>query len=205
MCSMTPDRPPRRRLDPEQRRASILEVATRLFAAEPYPEVSLARVAREAGASEALVHKYFATKPDLYAEVLAATLGSLWQRTLDADAALPPRSPARDRVRVALLVYLDHVAAHPTGWASPFQSAANDPQPAREARREVRTRYVAALDGLLAPDPTPRRRYAVAAFHGFLEAAALAWAEAGCPDADRHPLVDAALGALEGAIGDWGR
>ena len=95
MFPMTPDRPPRRRLDPEQRRASILEVATRRVAAEPYPEVSLARVAREAGASEALVHKYFATQPDLYAEVLAAPLGSLWQRTLDADAALPPRSPTR--------------------------------------------------------------------------------------------------------------
>ena len=27
---------------------------------------------------------------------------------------------------------------------------------------------------------------------------------AGCPAADRGPLVEAALGALQGALGDWG-
>lgn len=196
-------RPPRRRLDPEQRQATILEVAARLFAAHPYAEVSLARVASEAGASEALVHKYFATKPELYADVLRGVLEALWRRILQADAALPGRPGARERVRTALLVYLDHVAEHPSGWASPFL-AANDPEPARAVRRRARAVVGEALERLLPPDPTARRRYAVAAFPGFLEVAALTWAEAGCPADLRHPIIDTCLGALEGALGDWG-
>ena len=35
-------------------------------------------------------------------------------------------------------------------------------------------------------------------------AACQAWVDAGCPERDRHPLTEAALGALEGALGDWG-
>lgn len=182
----------------------ILEVAGRQFAAEPYAEVSLARVAAGAGASEALVHKYFTSKADLYAAVLSGVLDDLWRRTLAADAALPPHTPARERVRTSLLVHLEHVAGHPTGWASPFGTDAQDPPPAQEVRRVARARAVDALSALLRPDPTPRRRYAVASIHGFLEAASRAWVVAGCPDADRHPLVEATLGALEGALGDWG-
>lgn len=194
----------RRRLDPEERRATILAAAARQFAAHPYADVSLARVGAEAGASEALVHKYFATKAVLYTEVLAGALGDLAHRTAAADAALPPHTSTRDRVRTSLLVFLDHVAEHPTGWASPFHSDARDPEPAREVRRAARAAYVDALASALRPDPAPRRRYAVSAFYGFLEAASRMWVDAGCPDADRHPLVEATLGALEGALGDWG-
>ncbi|MBI5027533.1 MAG: TetR/AcrR family transcriptional regulator, partial [Actinobacteria bacterium] len=37
-----------------------------------------------------------------------------------------------------------------------------------------------------------------------LGAAAQQWASDGCPDNDRAPLVESALGSLEGALGDWG-
>jgi hypothetical protein len=41
------------------------------------------------------------------------------------------------------------------------------------------------------------------AFHGylgFLDAACLAWVDAGCPVTEREPLVATAVGALRGAL-----
>lgn len=199
------DRTPRTRLDPDSRREAILAAASDAFAHAPYAEVSLAAIAREVGASEALLHKYFDGKAGLYAEVVRGAIDALWVQQQAANEALPANAPARDRVRASVLVYLDHVAAHPRGWAAPFMVARNDPEAAMVVRREARATYVEALAGLLQPDPTPRRQYALWGYFGFLEAACLAWVERGCPDDDRHALADAALGALEGAIGDWGR
>ncbi len=199
------DRAPRRRLDPDARRATILATAADAFAEQPYADVSLAAIARTAEASESLIHKYFGTKPELYTRVVEAAIDDLRTRQEEADAALPANSPARDRVRTSLLVYLDHIADHPTGWATPFLISGNEPEQALAVRRAARAAYVDSLAALLIPDPTPRRRYALWGYYGFLDAACLAWVESGCPDADRHPLVNAALGALEGAIGDWGR
>ena len=45
------DRHPRTRLDPDARRASLLEAAAVEFAALPYAEVTIAAIARRADAS----------------------------------------------------------------------------------------------------------------------------------------------------------
>lgn len=199
------DRTPRTRLDPDARREAILAAASRAFSEAPYADVSLAVIAREVGVSEALLHKYFDGKAGLYTEVVRGAIDTLWARQEAAHAALPEGTSARDRVRASVLEYLDHVASHPRGWAAPFLMARNDPEATVAIRREARAKYVDALAQLLQPDPTPRRTYALWGYFGFLDAACLAWVDRGCPDTERHALVDAALGALEGAIGDWGR
>ncbi len=61
------DRQPRQRLDPDARRAAILSAAAEVFGAAPYAEVKIAAVAARAGASEALLYRYFAGKEELYA------------------------------------------------------------------------------------------------------------------------------------------
>ena len=48
-----------------------------------------------------------------------------------------------------------------------------------------------------------RTSFALWGYLGFLDDACLRWVHAGCPDDQRHSLVDAALGCLEGALGDW--
>ena len=68
-------------MDPAERRELILSAARRAFASRPYEEVSLAEVAQEAQASEALVHKYFAGKAGLYAQVLRHAADELAERT----------------------------------------------------------------------------------------------------------------------------
>jgi AcrR family transcriptional regulator len=53
---------PRRRLDPEERRQSLLEHARRLIVERGLSACSLEEVARQAGVSKALVYKYFPTR-----------------------------------------------------------------------------------------------------------------------------------------------
>ena len=48
-----------------------------------------------------------------------------------------------------------------------------------------------------------RDDFALWGYLGFLDDACLRWVRAGCPAEQRHSLVDAALGCLEGALGDW--
>jgi AcrR family transcriptional regulator len=59
----------RRRLEPEVRRAEILKAAMRAFAKQPYDEVHIDAVAREAEASRALVNHYFGDKRGLFLAV----------------------------------------------------------------------------------------------------------------------------------------
>ncbi|MGB4780024.1 MAG: TetR/AcrR family transcriptional regulator, partial [Microbacterium sp.] len=70
-------------------------------------------------------------------------------------------------------------------------------------RAEARSEYVERLRALLAPSAARRHEYALWGYFGFLDGACLTWVERGCPDDDRDALIDAALGALEGALGDW--
>lgn len=196
------DRIPRRRLDPEERREAILAAASEAFAVAPYDAVSIADLASRAQASEALVYRYFDGKAELYAQVLRAAIADLLRRQGAALAELPDGVPVRDRLRATTLVYLDRVASHPTGWSSPLRAGA-EPEVAVRIRRETRAEYVERLRALLAPSTTVRHEYALWGYFGFLDAACLHWVDRGCPADDRWSLVDAALGALEGALGDW--
>jgi AcrR family transcriptional regulator len=197
------DRSPRQRLDVDQRREAILAAARGLYAQAPYAEVSMAQVAQAAGASPALVFHYFGSKAGLYAAVVDGAIQSLAAAQREADAGLPAGVPARDRVRASLLIYLDHVATHPRSWAAPL-TGGEEPGEAQKVRHHARAAYVAALLELLKLAPWPRYDYALWGYFGFLDQACLQWVNQGCPESDRHALVDAALGALEGALGDWG-
>lgn len=193
----------RRRLAPEVRREAILAAARPAFADRSYGDVSVSDIATAAGVSQALVFKYFDSKAGLAAAVARAGAGDLAAARDRADAALPGGVGARDRVRSALLVLLDAVAR--ADGAFGLAATRDDPAPAAEARAAARAEWLGWLRGVLQPDPSPRDTYALAGFLGFVDAAAAAWAAAGCPVAERAALVEAALGALEGALGDWRR
>ena len=190
-------------MDPAERRELILSAARRAFASRPYEEVSLAEVAQEAQASEALVHKYFAGKAGLYAQVLRYAADELAERTRRADDALPEGSSARDRVRASVLTYLDFIAARSPGWMAYQILAGHEPGEAARVRQEAREAAVRALAEVVGGSRGHRDDFAFWGYLGFLDDACLRWVHAGCPNDQRHSLIDAALGCLEGALGDW--
>lgn len=199
-----PGRPPRQRLGVEARREAILTAATEAFVAATFDQVSVGAVASAAGASEALVYKYFDGKAGLYTDVVRAQLERLARRQRDADVALPPNTSVRDRLKVIIDTSLDHVQELGAGWANPFFTGPSEPESVQQLRLEYRRQLVAELTTRLHQRDSRRNRFALVGFLGFLAAASLAWVEQGCRADDREALVAAALGALEGALGDWG-
>lgn len=190
-------------MDPAERREMILSAARQAFASRPYEEVSLAEIAEEAQASEALVHKYFANKAGTYAQVLQRAADELAERTRRAADALPAGSSARDRVRASILTYLDFIAERSPGWMAYQILAGHEPGEAAQVRQAARESAVEALADVVGGSHGYRDEFALWGYLGFLDDACLRWVRAGCPAEQRHSLVDAALGCLEGALGDW--
>lgn len=195
--------PPRRRLDPAERREQILSAASDVFAATPYADASVADVAAAAGVSEPLVFRYFPTKAALVTAVVEAAVERVAARRAAADAALPPGTAARERVRAALEVELDEIASTPASWLATWH-AGTLPAGAADALAAGERDHTAWLRVLLVTSGWRRHDYALTGWPGFVSAACRAWAAQGCPADQRGALVDAALGALEGALGDWG-
>lgn len=200
----TQDRQARQRLGPQARTDAILEAATSAFTASTYDQVSVTAIAAAAGASEGLVYKYFDNKPGLYTEVVRLQFERLAARQADVIARLHPNTSSRDLVRLSIEAVLDHVKTLRADWASPFFTGAYEPEPVQDLRRQYRREFAAGLAERLDNPDYRRAQLAIVGFLGYLGAAAQQWAEDGCPAADRGPLVEAALGALEGALGDWG-
>ena len=62
--------PRRTRLERDERRASILEAATKIFCERPLADVSMAEIADAAGVARGLLHHHFGGKRDLYLAVV---------------------------------------------------------------------------------------------------------------------------------------
>jgi AcrR family transcriptional regulator len=194
------DRRPRRRLGAEQRRSAILDAAREAFSRAPYDQVSLAAVAEAAEASEALVHRYFATKSGLHAEVVRGAVETLLRRQRDADEALGPDATPRERLVSSIEVYLDFVADAGEGWAAPLRNPHDGSVAAARLRVETRERYVRLLRLVLGLPVNEPRDHALRGYLGFLDAACLSWVDAGRPAGQRSAIVGMALGALDGAL-----
>lgn len=197
------DRTPRSRMDAEERREAILAAAVEAFSMQPYSDVRIADLSSAAGASDALVYRYFAGKEELYAEVVRRSLADLDQRETNALANVAKHTPTRERIRLLLNAYLDHIAADPAAWAMPQRQPGAEPAVAAEIRTAAERDRVGVLRAMLAPNSQARHEYALWGFFGFVDAACLHWEDEGARSHDRWPLIEAALGALEGALGDW--
>ncbi len=114
--------PPRRRLDPAQRRAQLLDVGARLFAAKPYDEVLMEDVAAQAGVSRALLYKHFPTKRDLFEGVYRAAVDNLVAVTdFQSDA------PLIDQVVAGLDAHFDYFVANRNTVLAANRTLAGDP------------------------------------------------------------------------------
>jgi AcrR family transcriptional regulator len=87
MATPTKRRSPR--MTGEQRRQSILEAATRVFARGSYASATTASIAREAGITEPVLYHHFKGKAALYGACLVeawASLRARWERILEEES-----------------------------------------------------------------------------------------------------------------------
>jgi AcrR family transcriptional regulator len=182
------------RLQVDVRRRQLVELGADLFARHSFAELSMARIAREAGISKALLYHYFPTKRDFFLATLLEAAEEVRRRT-EPDPDLSPG----EALAGSLDAFLGWIEENETAYRKLLESAGSVPE-VGALIDEVRDRTSARiLDGLGAGDhPPPRVRTAVRAWLWFMDGAILDWFEH--RDLSRSELRDFLLGSLAGAL-----
>lgn len=171
-------RPKRRvRLENDERRAQLLQLARAAFSDRSYDDVSIDDLAREAKISKGLLYHYFPTKRDLYVAGLREIAEELVQKLTSVPGDLPPA----ERVRGSLEAYLDFVTQHSRAYVSLLRGGIGSDPEVAAVISGVRKRLAESfLDGsplqpMLAGKPAFET--AVRGWLGFVEHASIDWLE----------------------------
>lgn len=176
MLRATTSRPKRRvRLDNDERRAQLLQLARRAFSDRAYDEVSIDDLAREAKISKGLLYHYFPTKRDLYVAGLREIAEELVQRVTSIRSDVPPI----DRVRQGLDAYLDHISQHSRAFVSLMRGGiGSDPEVAavvEGVRKRLADHFIEETPFASAFAKNVRFQIALRGWIGFVEAASIDW------------------------------
>ena len=182
-----------RRLKVDERRRQLLERATELFATHGYDELSMAKIAREAGVSKPLLYHYFPTKRQLFEAVLGQAAEQHLER-IDWSDDLPPA----EQLSGSLDAYLSWIEENRPTYEKLMRSA-GIPE-VRELIDRVREETAQRILAGLAPEgaPPPKVRAAVRGWLWFMDGVCLDWVhEQDLTRAEVHGLL---LGSLFGAL-----
>ena len=181
------------RLNVDERRRQLLAEATALFATHGYDELSMAKLAREAGISKPLLYHYFPSKRDLFEAVLAQAAEEHLRRIATDDTL----SPAA-QLTSAIDAYLTWIEENRGAYEKLLRSA-GIPE-VRElidrVRGETATRILAGL--VPEGDPPPKVRAAVRAWLWYMDGVCLDWVREG--DLSKEDVQGLLLGTLLGAL-----
>jgi AcrR family transcriptional regulator len=144
---------PRKRLTGEERRVAILESALAVFAQRGYHASSIDDIAREGGVSKALIYEHFASKQDLYAELLEQHAGHLFSAL--AEAISEAGTSASARLAVGFDAFYGFVEEHRVAWRMLFREA-TDPEAVAVLDR-ITAEVTSFVAGVIAEDPGTRR------------------------------------------------
>lgn len=161
-----------RRLEPDERRASIIAAATELFSKNPYSKVGTATIASRAGVARGLLNHYFGTKRDLYLEVIRESA------TVPQDAVdTLPEGDLTTRIDASVRWFLDAVESQNMhSWM--IGAAGNDPEVERiliQAESASVERVIEALGLADVTDQAGELRALVRSYGQLARAAAREW------------------------------
>ena len=181
------------RLKVDERRRQLLEQATALFATHGYDELSMAKLAREAGISKPLLYHYFPSKRDLFEAVLAQAAEEHLRRTA-TDDSLPPAQ----QLSAAVTAYLSWIEENRGAYEKLLRSA-GIPE-VRELIDRVREDTSARiLEGIVADGPPPPKvRAAVRGWLWYMDGVCLDWVRH--EDLTKDEVHGLLLGTLLGAL-----
>ncbi len=185
--------PAYRRLEVEERRRQLLQSGAELFTRFSYDELSMRKIAREAGISKALLYHYFPSKQAFFQATLAQAAEELRAQT-EPNPELPPL----EQLTGSLDAFLKLIDENSLAYSKLMQSATSVPE-VRELVNNVRTMTAQRiLGGLFDGEPPAKARIAVHGWLWFMDGACLDWIEH--RDLPREELRDQLLGTLLGAL-----
>jgi AcrR family transcriptional regulator len=144
---------PRRRLSAEQRRESILEAANQVFGERGYEHVRIDDVAAAAGISKALIYEHFASKQELYIELMNKAAQEVLGRLVQAAAA--PGMEGALRMENAAAAGFRYVQEHPHAFHM-FVRDVTDPEIA-DRQEALRRTAVTAMADVMEMEPPETR------------------------------------------------
>lgn len=185
--------PSYRRLGVDERRQQLLERGAELFTSHSYEELSMSKIAAEAGISKGLLYHYFPSKQAFFEETL-----SVWAEQLRVRTEPDPERPPLDQLTGSLEAFLAMVEENAVAYRNLMDSATSAPE-IRDLVDEVRRRTAERiLEALYPTGPTPKARTAVRGWLWFMDGACLDWIEH--RDLGRDELRDLLLGVLMGSL-----
>jgi AcrR family transcriptional regulator len=170
----------RPRLPAEERRAAVLDTACRVFARCSYRGATTAEIAREAGVTEPILYRHFASKQALY----LACIESAWKRVRaawdQAVAAEPDPNAWTQAMSNAFLDFKEQRSAVAQLWLRALTESGDDPEIRRYLRRHLRDVHGFVADvvrraqaaGAIRPDRDPRAEAWIFVSLGLLSAVA---------------------------------
>lgn len=176
-----------RRMPRAQRREQIVEAATRAFARGGFANTGLDAIAAEAGVTPVILYRHFASKADLYREVIECGHERLREAT-----------GAHDFDEASIPALVRAAAADPDAFRLLYRYAAREPEfrdvidTLVESSTEITRRHLADI----ADDRW--RSWAARLLPSMTIDAVIAWLDAGQPDPDQaavriRRIVDAVI------------
>ncbi|WKG01433.1 TetR/AcrR family transcriptional regulator [Mycolicibacterium sp. HK-90] len=175
------------------RRQLIIDAARRLFATQPYDQVTTAEVAKDAGVAYGLIAHHFTNKRGLYLAVMNEIAEEI---AAVQTAAAPPEASLADQLRHALRSHIAHIDSYSGSFVALLRGALGaDPehQSAVEHLRWLGAQRILSALGIAEPI-APTLRTAMHGWIGFLDEMMID--RITHRDVDIDALVDLAAAAL---------
>ncbi len=186
------------RLDPDTRRAQLVELGVRMLATRRLEDLSVEALAEQAGISRGLLFHYFRSKQEFHLEVVRAAARELLERTAP-DVGLAPL----EQLTTSLAAFIDYVTENRDAYVSLVRGAASGDATVRrvsdETRTELANRVLKHLDALGLPADT-RTEIAVRGWVAFCEEAVICWLGAPGAKLPRDDLLALLANALPGVV-----
>lgn len=184
------------RLNPEARRAQLIELGVEMLATRTIDELSVEDIAHQAGISRGLLFHYFSSKQEFHIEVTRAAAQELLRRT-EPDPSLAPVAS----LRASLAAFVDYVEDSPDNYTSLVRGAASGDAEMRAIFDETRARmagHVITIVGDRGAPMGPRAELAVHGWVAFAEACVILWL--GTRAFGREHLLDLLTKALPAVV-----
>lgn len=187
------------RLPAAERRDQLLAVALEVFARQGFHAASMNDVADAAGVTKPVLYQHFASKRELYRELLSAVGRRLVEKIQSSTVGV---DAPHDKVEQGFRAYFRWVAEDHDVFALVFGSGARRDEEFAEAVREVEEAVAAAIAPMIEADIDPEHQRTLAfAVVGLAEAATRRFVASGTdfdPDRLAQQLADLAWAGLRG-------
>jgi AcrR family transcriptional regulator len=161
------------RLNPEARRAQLIDLGVEMLATRRLDELSVELIAKAAGISRGLLFHYFPSKQEFHLEVARAAAAEMIRRT-EPDTGLSPV----EALRGALTSFVEYVEENPDNYKSLVRGAASGDTHMRaifdETRGTMAQRILDVLAGM-GLEVSPRVTLAIHGWVAYVEECVIRW------------------------------